>query len=96
MAFPERKTTLLDANPLILCQLGLTGVKFDKNFQCVFHSFSNASKRMSVQEWMEKTFHFTPRSFLVRVMPKNGMSGMPLAKMGLYLPWFTARPQYMR
>ena len=40
---------------------------------------------MSVQEWMEKTFHFTPRSFLVRVLPKNGMSGMPLGKMGLYL-----------
>ena len=24
-------------------------------------------------------------SFLVRVLPKNGMSGMPLGKMGLYL-----------
>ena len=33
----------------------------------------------------EETFHFTPRSFLVRVLPKNGMSGMPLGKMGLYL-----------
>ena len=51
----------------------------------LFHSSSNASKQMSVQEWMEKTFHFTPRSFLVRVLPKNGMSGMPLGKMGLYL-----------
>ena len=49
----------------------------------LFHSFSNASKRMSVQEWMEKTFHFTPRSFLVRVLPKNGMKKKTASLLGI-------------